>query len=123
MALIVSKYNTPHQETLSENGALPTRIHYVVKNSSFVLELEAAGFLINPESVVARIANYEQSRMIGASALPEEPLTYSVRKGNGGTVLVDLRLNVLSSQFTNGVFNILIEATEASKTLQVCCTC
>lgn len=102
------RYSTPHQETLSENGSLPTRSHWVVKNQTFALELTATDFELHPEHVEARLIISDQGRQ----PQPEEPITWACRYGKN-SVIMDIKLNVLSSQFTNGLFHILIKASHS----------
>jgi hypothetical protein len=115
--LTILNYSTPHQETLSENGCVPTTTHYVVKNSSFLLEIGVNGeFYLRPQNVRARLLHEGRQ-----GTVPEEPLFYYCRSGKDSTVVLDIKLNVLSSQFSNGLFHIAIDAvTDSGETLQVC---
>eukprot|EP01127_Copromyxa_protea_P006629 TRINITY_DN1663_c0_g1_i6.p1 TRINITY_DN1663_c0_g1~~TRINITY_DN1663_c0_g1_i6.p1 ORF type:complete len:313 (-),score=40.48 TRINITY_DN1663_c0_g1_i6:422-1297(-) len=125
--LTVLRYFTPHQSTQSENGRVPTRTHYVVKNSSFNLELavrnvdksdkKKGDFPLTSSNLSARLILEDEDNR---QPLPEEPLSILCRPTKDGTVIVETKLNVLSSQFSNGLLRILLEATSPEgKTYQV----
>jgi len=128
-SLAIKHYGTPHQETLSENGGLPTRIHFVVKNSYFTIELAAVGrFNLHPSKVSARLVASEQIAKAPVSHEHDIPMNCTCRSSTGknnknasATVVLELKLNVLSSQFTNGVFTIQIDAVDpvSNQSLQV----
>lgn len=77
-------------------------------------------FCLEQDKVVARLI-VDEGRLQGTSGLPEEPMTWTCRSKEA-SVLLDVKLNVLSSQFTNGLFRIVITASDTREQIQVCGT-
>jgi len=120
--LRIKQYHTPYQETQSENGRVPCRTHWVVKNSSFLVDLDivgAPGLELEPDQFRARLLDLGLGKVVGSAGIPEEPVTWSCRKGKNNYVVMEFKLNVLSSQYLTGIFHILIETDITGSSLQV----